>query len=54
MWATALVLVILFAGAGAVLVQMGRGGLEKLGRESSDTLNSLRAGGAWAKEQIVR
>jgi len=54
MWATALVLVVLFAGAGALLVRMGRGGLAKLGRESSDTLNSLRAGGTWAKEQIVR
>jgi Flp pilus assembly protein TadB len=54
MWATALVLVILFAGAGALLVRMGKGGLERLGRQSSDTLNSLRASGAWAKEQIAR
>lgn len=54
MWATAVVLVIVFAGVGGVLMKMGRGGLSRLGEESSDTLNSLRAGGAWAKEQSVR
>jgi hypothetical protein len=54
MWATALVLVILFAGAGVLLMRMGVGGLARLGLESSDTLNSLRARGAWAKEQTAR
>jgi len=51
-WATGLVLVLLFAGAGVLLMRMGVSELTKLGLESSDTLNSLR--GTWAKEQIVR
>ena len=54
LWATAVGLVILFAGAGILLVRIGLGSLAKLGLETSDTLNALRADGTWAKEQIVR
>jgi hypothetical protein len=53
-WAIALALVVLFAGAGLLLVRLGLSGLATLRMESSDTLNALRADGAWAKEQLVR
>jgi hypothetical protein len=46
LWATAVSLVILFAGAGIVLVRLGLGGLAQLRLESSDTLNTLRTDGA--------
>jgi len=54
MWATAVILVVLFAGAGLLLVRMGLGGLAKVRIESTDTLNALRADSAWAKEQVLR
>ena len=54
LWATAVGLVVLFAGAGILLVRLGLGGLTRLRVEPSDTLNALRADGAWAKEQILR
>ena len=54
LWATAVCLVVLFAGAGVLLVRLGLGGLATLKVESSDTLNTLRTHGAWAKEQILR
>jgi branched-subunit amino acid permease len=54
LWITALCLVVVFAGAGALFVRLGMSRLAKLGLESSDALNALRTDRVWAKEQIVR
>jgi hypothetical protein len=51
-WASAAVLGLLFAGAGAILVRSGLGTLKHLGTGPSETVTTLRDDAAWAKEQL--
>jgi Putative Actinobacterial Holin-X, holin superfamily III len=51
-WASAAVLGLLFAGAGAILVRSGLSTLKHLGTGPSETVTTLRDNAAWAKEQV--
>ena len=51
-WASAAVLGLLFAGAGAILVRSGFSTLKHLGDGPSETVTTLRDDAAWAKEQL--